>query len=36
MEFGLCAAHLHAFQEVDHRLRALGWSSALHGAPPSA
>ena len=35
-EFGFCGPHLHAFQEVDHRLRALGWSSAIHGAPQPA
>jgi hypothetical protein len=31
-EFALCEHHLHAFQEIDHRLRTLGWSSAVTGS----
>jgi len=33
IEAGLCGHHLHAFQEIDDRLHAAGWSRALHGAP---
>jgi len=33
LEVEFCAHHLHAFTEVDQRLRAMGWSSALHGPP---
>jgi hypothetical protein len=29
----MCAHHLHAFQQLDDRLHALGWSRAVHGAP---
>ena len=29
--FALCAGHLRALQELDHRLRAAGWASAFHG-----
>jgi len=32
-EVELCAHHLHAFEEVDKRLRGLGWAAALHGVP---
>jgi len=33
IEAGLCAHHLHAFQEIDDRLHAVGWSRAIHGPP---
>jgi len=32
-EVEFCAHHFHAFEEVDKRLRALGWAPALHGPP---
>jgi hypothetical protein len=32
-EVEFCAHHLHAFEEVDKRLRGLGWAPALHGPP---
>jgi len=32
-EVEFCGHHLHAFEEVDKRLRGLGWAPALHGAP---
>lgn len=33
LEVDLCDHHLHAFQELDARLHAMGWSHAVHGAP---
>jgi len=33
LEVEFCAHHLHAFEEVDKRLRGLGWGPALHGPP---
>ena len=32
-EVEFCAHHLHAFEEVDKRLRGLGWAPAVHGNP---
>lgn len=32
LEVEFCAHHLHAFEEVDKRLRGLGWAPAVHGA----
>jgi hypothetical protein len=29
----MCPHHLHAFQELDDRLHAAGWSRAIHGPP---
>ena len=34
-EVEFCAHHLHAFEEVDKRLRGLGWAPAIHGPPIS-
>ena len=33
LEVEFCGHHLHAFEEVDKRLRGLGWAPALHGTP---
>ena len=33
IEVEMCDHHLQAFQQIDARLHALGWSHAVHGSP---